>query len=412
MTASNALITQIYIGYFNRAPDPAGLNYWVGSLAGGMPIATIAESFARQSEATSSYAYLANPVGGSVDVFLNAVYNNLFGHAPDAAGLSYWKGELGAGKPVGGVIIDIISGARGADKTVIDNKVAVAQSYVAQIGDTTGEVFRIGDARRVVADIDSSAQSVVQAQLVLQNMGIGNGLTIKITDATSTLAPFEAGIRDSLAAAWDMWAVHFTRTAAIELEVTFQSSAPGVLASAGSLVEIFTGEIFNGRRITQTGVGTELITGRDPNGSAPDGRIVIAVDPSRLVFRDSTDDPMPAGKFDALSIFAHELGHVLGFRSNLDSSGNPIQPGFLTNYDRYITGASTGSLNFSGSNAIEARGGTVGLAGSGPAHLGAGGDLMASTIGVGQTKVVGVLDIAVLLDINLPVSLAAFDGFV
>ena len=134
MTASNALITQIYIGYFNRAPDPAGLNYWVGDLQGGMPVATIAENFARQGEAVSTYAYLANPVGGSADAFLTSVYNNLFNHAPDAAGLSYWKGELAAGKPVGRMIIDIISGAQGSDKTVIDNKVAVAQSYVAQIG--------------------------------------------------------------------------------------------------------------------------------------------------------------------------------------------------------------------------------------------------------------------------------------
>jgi len=411
MTASNALITQIYVGYFNRAPDPAGLNYWTENLAGGMSIASIAESFSRQDEAISSYAWLENPVGGSIDAFLTSVYNNLFNHAPDAAGLSYWKGELAAGKPVGGVIIDIISGAQGSDKAVIDNKVAVAQSYVAQIGDITGEMFRIGDARRVVANIDTSAISVTLAQQVLQNLGTGNGLTIKIADSTGTLAPFDAAIRDSLAAAWDMWAVHFTRTAPIELEVTFQSSAPGVLAFAGSLVEIYTGAIFDGRRLTQTGVGVELVTGRDPNGSAPDGRITIATDPSRLVFRDSVDDPMPRDKFDALSIFAHELGHVLGFRSNLDSSGRPIQPGFLTNYDQYVTGLPAGNLNFLGPNAVEAKGGAVGLASSGPAHLGTGGDLMASSLGAGQAKVVGVLDLAVLQDLGLPVSLAAFDGF-
>ena len=412
MTASNALITQIYIGYFNRAPDPAGLNYWVGDLQGGMPVATIAENFARQGEAVSTYAYLANPVGGSADAFLTSVYNNLFNHAPDAAGLSYWKGELAAGKPVGRMIIDIISGAQGSDKTVIDNKVAVAQSYVAQIGGSTDEIFRIGDARRVVADIDTSTISVTQAQQALQNLGIGgNGLTIKIADSTGTLAPYETGIRQSVAAAWDMWAVHFTRTAPIELEVTFQSGAPGVLAFAGSLVETYTGEVFNGRRLTQTGVGVELATGRDPNGSAPDGRITIGTDPSRLVFRDSADDPMPRDKFDALSIFAHELGHVLGFRSNLDSNGSPIQSGFLTNYDRYVTGLQANNLNFLGQNAMWAKGGAVPLANSGPAHLGTGGDLMASSIGAGQTKVVGVLDIAVLKDLGLPVSLAAFDGF-
>lgn len=344
------------------------------------------------------------------NALITPIYIGYFNHAPDAAGLSYWKGELAAGKPVGGVIIDIISGAQGSDRTVIDNKVAVAQSYVDQISDAAGEIFRIGDARRVVADIDTSTISVTLAQQALHNLGTGNGLTIKIVDSTGTLAPFDAGIRDSLAAAWDMWAVHFTRTASIELEVTFQSGAPGVLASTGSLIEVYTGEIFDGRRLTQTGVGVELVVGRDPNGTTPDGRITIATDPSRLVFRDSVDDPMPRDKFDALSIFAHELGHVLGFRSNLDSSGRPIQPGFLTNYDQYVTGLSANNLNFLGPYAVEAKGGAVGLASSGPAHLGTGGDLMASSLGAGQTKVVGVLDIAVLQDLGLPVSLAAFDG--
>ncbi len=411
MAASDALITQIYIGYFNRAPDPAGLNYWVGQLQAGMPAVAIADSFARQPEATSTYSFLADPVSRPADAFLTSVYNNLFNRAPDAAGLAYWKGELAAGKPVGRMIVDIISGAQGSDKTVIDNKVTVAHSYVAQLGDTAGEIFRIGDARRAVADVDTSQASVTQAVQSLQKLGIGNGLMITILDSTGTLAPYETGIRQSLAAAWDMWAVHFTHTAPIELEVTFQSGAPEVLAFAGSLVEIYTGETFNGRRLTQSGVGAELITGRDPNGGAADGRVTIAADPSRLVFRDSADDPMPANKFDALSIFAHELGHVLGFRSALDSNGSPLQPGYMTNYDKYVSGLSANSLNFLGQNAVEAKGGAVPLASSGPAHLGSGGDLMASSIRAGQTKVVGVLDIAVLQDLGLPVSLASFDGF-
>ncbi len=410
MTASDALITQIYVGYFNRAPDPAGLNYWIGQLQSGMPAVAIADSFARQPEAISAYSFLSDPVGASPDAFLSAVYNNLFNRAPDAAGLAYWKGELAAGKPVGRMIVDIINGAQGTDKTVLDNKVSVAQSYVARIGDVSGESFRIGDARRAVADVDISSASVTQAEQMLQNLGIGNGLAITILDASGTLAPYEAGIRQSVAAAWDLWAVHFTRTAPIEIEVTFQSSAANVLAFAGSLVEIFTGETFNGRRLTQTGVGVELITGRDPNGGAADARITIAADPGRLAFRDSTDDPLPRDKFDALSIFAHEIGHVLGFRSALDSNGRPLQAGYMTNYDKYVSGSSSNSLNFLGQKAVEA-GGTIALANSGPAHLGERGDLMASSLGAGQTKIVGVLDVAVLHDLGLPVSLAAFDGF-
>ncbi|MFZ5835876.1 MAG: DUF4214 domain-containing protein [Pseudomonadota bacterium] len=409
MAVQNALITQIYIGYFNRAPDPAGLNYWAGQLQSGVSVVAIAGSFASQAEAVTSYAYLANPASGADD-FLASIYDNLFDRAPDAAGLAYWKGELAAGKPVGRMIVDIISGAQGNDKTVIDNKVTAAQNYVDLLSGGSGASFTYGDARRVVADTGASAGSVVQVQELLQKLGVGNGLSISILDSGGTLAPYESGIRQSLAAAWDMWAAHFTRTAPIEIEVKYQASSPGVLAFAGSLTEVSTGEILDGRRVTQSGVGVELITGRDPNGATPDARITIAADPSRLVFRDSADDPLPRDKFDALSIFAHELGHVLGFRSNLDSSGRPIQPGFLTNYDKFVSGTSANSLKFGGGYAIGANGGTISLATTGPAHLDMRGDLMASSIGSGQIKTVGVLDVAVLKDLGLPVSLDLFGG--
>ena len=47
---------------------------------------------------------------------------------------------------------------------------------------------------------------------------------------------------------------------------------------------------------------------------------------------------------------------------------------------------------------------------TGPAHLDMRGDLMASSIGSGQIKTVGVLDVAVLKDLGLPVSLDLFGG--
>lgn len=409
MPSQSALITQIYIGYFNRAPDPAGLSYWVGQLSSGVSPIAIADSFARQPEALSSYSYLANSAISAPDSFLTSVYNNLFNRAPDAAGLAYWNSELSAGKPVGRMIVDIISGAQGADKTIIDNKVALAQNYVDLVSGSNGATFRLGDARRVIEEVDANAATLSQAQDALHQLGSGNGLTITILDGSGTLAPYETGIRQSLAAAWDMWAVHFTRTAPIQLEVTFQSGSPGVLAYAGSLIEVATGEIYNGRRLSQSGVGAELATGIDPNGAAPDARITIATDPGRLVFRDSQDDALPRDKFDALTIFAHELGHVLGFRSSLDSNGRPTQAGFMTNYDRYVSGLSAGTLKFHGENAKDVLGGAISLASNGPAHLGVGGDLMASSLGAGQIKTVGVLDAAILQDLGLPVSLAGFD---
>jgi len=407
MPFQTAQITQLYIGYFNRAPDPDGLNYWVGQLQSGQSLAAIANSFANQTEAVSTYAYLANPAGGAADAFLNSVYNNLFNRTPDVAGLAYWKGELSAGKAVGRMIIDIISGAQGADKSLVDQKVAAAQSYVDGLTGAHGGSFSMGEAQRAVMDTGSTFSALVPAPDALYKLSIGNGLSITILDSSGTLAPYETGIRQSLSAAWDMWASHFIRTAPIEIEVKYQPGSPGVLATGGSLIEVATGEFLDGRRLTQSGVASELISGHDANGATADARITIATDPSRLEFRASAEDALPRTKFDAISIFAHELGHVLGFRSNLDSTGTPIQAGFLTNYDKFISKPGA-ALNFDGAHAVDTRGGAIPLAGSGPAHVDISGDLMASALGAGQIKTVGVLDISVLQDLGLPVSLAGF----
>ena len=54
-------VESIYVGYFGRAGDPSGANYWIQQRAAGVPQAAIAASFAVQPEAVSKYPYLANP---------------------------------------------------------------------------------------------------------------------------------------------------------------------------------------------------------------------------------------------------------------------------------------------------------------------------------------------------------------
>ena len=94
-------ITKIYVGYYDRAPDPAGLDYWIGRANGGMTLSEIAASFAVQPESIAKYPYLDNPLVASASAFVTSIYNNLFNRAPDAAGLAYWVAELAADKAVG-----------------------------------------------------------------------------------------------------------------------------------------------------------------------------------------------------------------------------------------------------------------------------------------------------------------------
>jgi hypothetical protein len=104
-------ITSLYIGYFGRAPDPEGLNYWVGRLADGFSLAEIAESFSVQAESQAKYPYLSNPNIASPQAFITQVYLNLFNRVPDAEGLAYWTAQLESGADVGDFILDVISGA-------------------------------------------------------------------------------------------------------------------------------------------------------------------------------------------------------------------------------------------------------------------------------------------------------------
>src|SRR5262245_25260309 len=127
ITAQQAHIGAVYVSYFNRSPDPAGLAYWVGQLSSGMSIASIAQSFATQPEAIALYPFLANPsTGGSgLSSFLSSVYSNLFNRAIEQAGLDYWTGVVNGGRPLGRVIEDIISGAQANDRLTVDNKTTV-----------------------------------------------------------------------------------------------------------------------------------------------------------------------------------------------------------------------------------------------------------------------------------------------
>ena len=123
-------IGQLYVGYFGRAADPVGLNYWVQQLQGGMSLTAIANSFAVQPEATALYSYLAAPTVGDPAAFITAIYQDLFNRGPDAAGLAYWINQLTVqGTPPGQMVLNIISGAQGSDKTTIENKTHVAVDY-------------------------------------------------------------------------------------------------------------------------------------------------------------------------------------------------------------------------------------------------------------------------------------------
>jgi hypothetical protein len=164
-------VGRLFVGYFNRAPDPGGGAYWTDQLHRGAAPLAIAQSFAASNEATGLYPFLASPAAATpsaVEAFVSTVYGNLFGRPPDPQGAAYWVTALQAGaSPVGAAILNIIAGAQGADAVTLANKVAVGNFYDSQIL-RHGASFSMASASAAIAAVTSSDASVTSAMAAIE----------------------------------------------------------------------------------------------------------------------------------------------------------------------------------------------------------------------------------------------------
>lgn len=178
--AANATIdnsvSQLFVGYFNRAPDPVGGAYWTGQLQRGAALVAIAQSFSTSSEAESLYPFLASPATATpslVKAFVSSVYGNLFGRQPDVPGEIFWTSALQTGaNTVGAAILNIIGGAQGSDALTLANKVMVGNYYDLRIFQH-GAPFTLKSANAAIASVSSSDASVTGAKAAVEAYASG-----------------------------------------------------------------------------------------------------------------------------------------------------------------------------------------------------------------------------------------------
>jgi hypothetical protein len=160
-------LAAIYIGYYDRAADPVGEDFWESAVANpNLSLADIATDFATQPETLIAYPFLDAPTAEEAEGFIAEVFLNLFNRAPDAAGLEFWSGALlsaiagdeGA-LSVGEIILAIIEGAQdsaeGNDRTTILNKIEVATTW-SDAADAAGIDYASDAAAQ------SSAKSIIE----------------------------------------------------------------------------------------------------------------------------------------------------------------------------------------------------------------------------------------------------------
>lgn len=122
LTEARQEVARLYIASFNRVADTSGLNYWVSAYLSGLSLQSMANDFMNSLEGVTKY-----PTSMSNSAFLDAIYQNVFGRAPDNSGKAFWEAALVAGTSRATFIDTVINAAlanNSNDGAMLNNKAA------------------------------------------------------------------------------------------------------------------------------------------------------------------------------------------------------------------------------------------------------------------------------------------------
>lgn len=215
------IVQKIYIAFYQRPADPAGLKYWADHInaAGGNPSAVIT-AFGTSPEAQQLYGDIdATTIAGVV----NSIYMAAFGRPAEDAGRDYWVGQFNAGNitPSSIALAVMLGATQGDDAVSIANKLQVANDFTQQVDGRplsdayfgTGSSFNAtykGDldaiaAREILKGVTSNPATVLSQSQVTEQIqnkiadagdpikGQAGGQTFTLTTGVDTGAAFTGG---------------------------------------------------------------------------------------------------------------------------------------------------------------------------------------------------------------------------
>ena len=185
------VVQHIYVAYFGRPADPAGMEFFAGAyLAAGAPttvlgvsqayttntsVRTLVEGFGVSQESLDLYP-------GDNTTFVNAIYRNLFNRDADAAGRDFWVNAINVGALTrANTALTIMAGAQGTDADLITKKNTVATAFTASVN----------TADRKKAYDGLAANVIVRTMLASVTL---------VTDTTAFQANIEATLNQLVAA--------------------------------------------------------------------------------------------------------------------------------------------------------------------------------------------------------------------
>jgi Ca2+-binding RTX toxin-like protein len=194
MTVDQNSIVGLYVIYFNRSPDPAGLTFWQSQ---DVTIEEIAAQFGASPEAKALYPFLAAPTLGDPAAFINEIYQNAFGRDADEAGLEFWLGVLeqdSSPEAVAEFVLAVAQGAQGTDFTTLQNRADIALQFTQEAVNAsipfTPSLF--ATSSQIIDTVTFTDESVADAeaainQAIIDIIGGGTGTTFTLLEDGAVL---------------------------------------------------------------------------------------------------------------------------------------------------------------------------------------------------------------------------------
>lgn len=149
-------VQKLYVAYFSRPADPAGLAFWADKLQNDPNgYQNIAQAFSASAEYQATYGGMANRA------VVAEVYENLFSRPGETAGIDFWTNALNNGSlNIGNVVTGVAAGAQGADRTAFNAKVGVSTNFTNRIDTDAEKTAYTGTKLQVAIDYIANVQGL------------------------------------------------------------------------------------------------------------------------------------------------------------------------------------------------------------------------------------------------------------
>ncbi len=125
-------VQKVYIGYYQRSADPAGLLYWADKLERtNGDLHEIIEAYANSVESQALYGTIGR---GNISSVVNAIYMALFNRPAETAGLNFYVDGYNSGRfTAATIMLNVLDGAQNQDLRSVTNKLAAANRFTRTI---------------------------------------------------------------------------------------------------------------------------------------------------------------------------------------------------------------------------------------------------------------------------------------